>query len=255
MSQPIFVGQKGHAFAVGVPVAMVVTTFAYGIQRTMATLHRRGVRTTAATLTRRLRARLALIAPRPLRSERLSLRPVTRPLSAQQVAQVFAWSNDAEVLRWSGGAPADITLAEFRVQLEAKRREPQIEQRIFYLELPDGALIGRVGLFAIDWSRREGELGILVGREHWGQGYGRDAILLLLRHAFTNLSLQRVYLSTATDNVRAQRAFAACGFHITGPGQRYLPATGTWIEDGVGMEIMRPSDRHENKESVCENEA
>ncbi|MCB0159801.1 MAG: GNAT family N-acetyltransferase [Caldilineaceae bacterium] len=248
MSQPIFVGQTVQAFTVGVPVAMVVTTFAYGFQRTMDTLHRRGVRAAAATLARRLRARLDRVAPRPVRGERLSLRPVICPLSAQQVAQVFVWSNDAEVLSWSGGAPADISLDEFGAQLEAQRREPQIDQRIFYLELPDGALIGRVGLFAIDWSRREGELGILIGRDHWGKGYGRDAVLLLLRHAFSTLSLQRVYLSTATDNVRAQRAFAACGFQITGPGRRYLPATGTWIEDGVGMEIMRPSDRHEDKE-------
>ena len=48
-----------------------------------------------------------------------------------------------------------------------------------------GRLIGQCGLYRHDHFGRTVELGITIGaRDHWGRGYGREAVGLLVDHAF-----------------------------------------------------------------------
>ncbi|MFC6590720.1 GNAT family N-acetyltransferase [Deinococcus lacus] len=65
----------------------------------------------------------------------------------------------------------------------------------------------------------------------WSQGYGREAVLALLDWSFGG-RLDRVRLMTYGHNVRAQRAFLACGFREVGRSQ------GTPYDE-VYMEITR----------------
>ena len=99
-------------------------------------------------------------------------------------------------------------------------------------------MIGRIGCFAIDWDKKEGELGIVIGESAWwGQGYGRDAVTTLLRYVFETTPLQRINLFTFPENVRAQRCFAVCGFRVVGNTRRFSPDIGEF--DGIEMEITR----------------
>jgi RimJ/RimL family protein N-acetyltransferase len=57
---------------------------------------------------------------------------------------------------------------------------------------------------------------------HQSQGYGQQAIRLLLRHAFHDLGLQRVYLTVLDDNPRAIRAYEKCGFTVEGRLRKHV---------------------------------
>jgi RimJ/RimL family protein N-acetyltransferase len=170
--------------------------------------------------------------------DRIGLQPFEDDLTNEQVERVYHWSCDTELLALSGGTPLEISLPEFRDQLRSDRSYGPSNRRSFFIVTRSGELIGRIGCFAIDWNTREGELGIVIG-EHafWGQGYGRDAIMTLLRHLFHITTLERINLFTFQDNARAQRCFAACGFRALGTTRRFSPDIGEF--DGVEMEITR----------------
>lgn len=169
---------------------------------------------------------------------KIGLRPFEDPISDDEAACVYRWSRDAELLRWSGGTPTELSLAEFRERLRGDNRIPSDQRRAFLIVTRTNKLIGRIGCFALDWARRDGELGIVIGETaEWGKGYGRAAVLLLLPYLFETTPLERVYLFTYPDNVRAQRCFAACGFRSLGSARRFSAECGEY--DGVEMEITR----------------
>lgn len=72
------------------------------------------------------------------------------------------------------------------------------------------------------YTLRPGEnaarIGIVIGeRDQWGKGYGKDAVMTLLRYLFREKNIGRVELDTNFSNVRARRCFEACGFHTIEP--------------------------------------
>jgi RimJ/RimL family protein N-acetyltransferase len=173
----------------------------------------------------------------------VGLRPFEEPISDGEAVRVYRWSRDEELLRLSGGEPTDLTLEEFREQLRGDHQDLFDHRRMFFIltrpfDSVQGELIGRIGCFAIDWTRRDGELGIVIGEpSFWSRGYGRAAVTLLLRHLFETTLLDRIYLFTYPENMRAQRCFAACGFRSLGITRRFSVERGE--HDGVEMEITR----------------
>jgi RimJ/RimL family protein N-acetyltransferase len=168
----------------------------------------------------------------------VGLRSFEEPISDEEAARVYRWSRDEELLRLSGGEPTELTLAEFCEQLRGDHQDLFDHRRMFFILTRAHELIGRIGCFAIDWTRRDGELGIVIGEPtFWGKSFGRAAVTLLLRHFFETTLLERIYLFTYPENMRAQRCFAACGFRSRGTARRFSIERGE--HDGVEMEITR----------------
>ena len=78
-------------------------------------------------------------------------------------------------------------------------------------------------------------LGFWVGKPHWGQGYGGEAVGALLDMAFRFTDLDAVQASVAPNNLRARRVLQANGFTHGGSGLAPAPARGgpqfvEWLE-------------------------
>lgn len=160
-------------------------------------------------------------------------------MSDAEIARLYDWSRDPELLRLSGGTVTELDFEEFREHVRGERLYGPTNRRMFLIFARENLeLIGRTGIFAIDWNQRQAEFGIIIGeRAYQDRGYGRDAVSTLLHHMYTSSSLNLVYLYTFAENVRAQRAFAAVGFRVTSQGPRFTPDIGEF--DGVRMEITR----------------
>jgi len=82
------------------------------------------------------------------------------------------------------------------------------KSRIFAIETEKGVHIGNIGLHEIVYKDGKATLGIMIGEKgYWGQGYGSDALKALLRFAFEELNLHRLYLSVFDFNKRAIRCY------------------------------------------------
>ncbi|MDD3022483.1 MAG: GNAT family protein [Syntrophomonadaceae bacterium] len=86
----------------------------------------------------------------------------------------------------------------------------------------DNKLIGNCGLININNINRKAELGIFIAeKDYLNQGYGSEAISLLLAYGFNILNLNSIYLRCYSYNMRAARCYEKCGFK---PAGRYRQA-------------------------------
>jgi RimJ/RimL family protein N-acetyltransferase len=129
--------------------------------------------------------------------------------------RLFTWINDRELVVSS--APfRPVARADHDAWFAAIRQRSDV--RIFGIRLMDsGELIGSCQLHSIDGG--SAELQIRVGeRDQQGRGHGREAVELLLRHAFGELGLQRVTLHVFESNAAARAVYRKTGFReATGP--------------------------------------
>lgn len=171
-----------------------------------------------------------------LMGEKVILRSYDAGFSDEELARMYAWSHDPEVTRWSGTTPISQSLPDFARRFRRERFDTDRNQRLFAVLTKEGEMIGRVGCF--NTTKQEAELGIVIGEKaYWGQGYGREAIIVLLRHLFDTTDLQRVYLHTSSRNQRAQRCFVACGFRRLEPVKSFSFDQGEY--EDVEMEVWR----------------
>ena len=198
----------------------------------------REIKSTIILISIKITSILDLLKPQTIWGDRIGLRSIKAPLKDSAIKTIYQWSQDEEILRWTAGAPAELSLEDFRKQLHRDRWHPQQNQRLFYILTQSDELIGKIGLYSINWEKGEGELGISLDKQYWGKQYGRDAIKLLEWYIFAKTPISRIYLGTFKDNVRAQRAFAACGFRLIGAEDHLNPILGK-KEEGVIMEIRR----------------
>lgn len=172
------------------------------------------------------------------RGVKTALRPFTDSLSDAEIARVYGWSRDPDVLKWSGGSPLELSLAEFHERIERERSSPPTDRLMFFIVTLEGDIIGRIGCFGLADGAQSGELGVVIGeRAYWDRGFGRDAVSTMLGYLFRFKPLERVNLYTYPDNIRAQRSFAACGFRTLGTAQRFSSDLGEFT--GLEMQITR----------------
>ena len=122
---------------------------------------------------------------------------------------------DPEVTRWlESWAAAPYSEDDFTDFIG--RRDPStMNWAIECLE--DGAFIGATGLNRLDFRNRNCYWGIWIGPPgRWGRGYGTEACMLLVRYAFAQLGMEKVYLYVFDGNDRGRRAYEKAGFKLEG---------------------------------------
>ena len=73
-----------------------------------------------------------------------------------------------------------------------------------------------------------------------GQGYGREALLLVAAHLFEERGHHRLTIDPAADNEPAIRCYTAAGFRTVGVMRRYERGRDGSFHDGLLMELVRP---------------
>jgi RimJ/RimL family protein N-acetyltransferase len=81
------------------------------------------------------------------------------------------------------------------------------------IETREGVHIGGINLHRVHAEDRKAGLGIIIGaKDSWGRGYGGDAIETLLRFAFDEMNLNRVWLTVTAGHERGIACYRRCGF-------------------------------------------
>ena len=88
----------------------------------------------------------------------------------------------------------------------------------------DGTLLGDVGIIPVGMPLRGNppvEIGWLLGKEYWGQGYAPEAAQAWLDHAFNSLNLPEVVAWTTVTNLPSQRVMQKLGMS-TSPEDNFI---------------------------------
>lgn len=149
----------------------------------------------------------------PLETARLHLRPPAENDAPAIVTQAGEWA----VARYTAFIPhpyAETDARAFLAQAGERRRTGR--EILFAVERRgEPGLIGMVGATLAD-DGRTAELGYWLGRAHWGQGFGPEAIRRLVRLLVGTLGLARVTAGVMAENVPSMRALEKAGFSRAG---------------------------------------
>ncbi|MGD8399552.1 MAG: GNAT family protein [Bacillota bacterium] len=137
-----------------------------------------------------------------------------RPLKLQDLPQMALWNGDAELQFL-----VDCDLATDLGELECwyQKNVPDRNYQIYAIENFQGEVIGDLELDHICWRTRQAELRIRLGaKQYWGQGYGSEALRLILSFFLTQKRFERIYLKVYRFNRRAIRCYQKNGFKAVG---------------------------------------
>jgi len=152
--------------------------------------------------------------------KRIKLRKVTE----SDIKYFAVWWRDDKLARLTSGILdpiSDYKLSEYFADLYNNKKD------YHFMIVADDTTIGHISL-----SKREGdwyETQIVIGnKDYWGQGYGTEAIKLLMIEA-KKLNISKIFLEVRPTNTRAIKAYIKSGFIEAGkicyPNNKFLPET------------------------------
>jgi RimJ/RimL family protein N-acetyltransferase len=159
-------------------------------------------------------------------------RVLLRPIEKADLPRLRELIGDFEVSVLSSSGPiGPVSLAEFEARYVES--EPGKKDEFFFAIEVDGELIGQAGLHHIVQFDRHCELGIGLGRDFWGKGFGQDTVRTLVDYAFEHLNMNRVELYVLADDHRAIGAYLKAGFVEEGRLRQKA-----WVRGGYHDELV-----------------
>jgi ribosomal-protein-alanine N-acetyltransferase len=125
----------------------------------------------------------------------------------------------------------------FAARCGARDRERQLGGGYGFGIFVDGDLAGEINLSGIQRGPfQNAYVGYWIDESQAGQGYTPEAVAVVLRFAFEDLSLHRVQVAIIPRNQPSRRVAEKLGLREEGIALRYLEINGTW-EDHVRYAI------------------
>lgn len=159
--------------------------------------------------------------------------------SEEEIEKFSEWMNDFQVTDYIGRTSQIITYGAEKGYLE--NSEKNTNGRTFNIvNLEDDKLVGTVGLESISWIARSAVLGIFIGdKDFRSNGYGTEAIKLLLEYGFKYLNLHSIRLDLISINERAHKCYLKCGFKDTGLSREEIFMINyIWIYLKVSLKVI-----------------
>ena len=92
-------------------------------------------------------------------------------------------------------------------------------------------MIGYIHLFDLNWQVPAAELSFFLDREHVKSGIMTEALARVIRFAFRQLDLEKIYIKTLADNYDCQRLVRRVGFSREGDlRNEYRKPGGTLVD-------------------------
>jgi [ribosomal protein S5]-alanine N-acetyltransferase len=104
--------------------------------------------------------------------------------------------------------------------------------------LEDEIFIGTIGVFRINWKNSTCYVGISIHKDYQKQGYGSDAMKVLVNFIFEFININKIKLEVFSFNPVAIRSYEKCGFKTEGVLRSEVFRFGTFHDLHV-MGILR----------------
>ena len=146
------------------------------------------------------------------------------------LAALHAIFSDAQVMKYWSTLPHR-EIVQTRAFMDAVIGADPATSIEFVIEF-QGRVIGRAGFWRLP------EIGYLLHRDVWGQGFGSEAVAALLAHGFSHFGLSEAVADVDPDNTASLRLLAGLGFEETGRKKNTLQIGERWF-DSVYLRLTR----------------
>jgi len=104
------------------------------------------------------------------------------------------------------------------------------DKEIHLMICDDDKKIGMVSIFDIDHRVRKGEVGLWIAPDHWKQGYGTEAVRLIMEYGFDTLNLHRVFAAALRNNPGSLKIWEKLGFEKEGVSRDAAFVKGEYVD-------------------------
>lgn len=157
-----------------------------------------------------------------------------RPIETKDVGTFFKWESDyddeSDRLCDEIHFPSSYDSLMSRVEALSKRG-PSNDEFMWIIENKEGVTVGGINTF--DCNKRVGtfKYGLGIIREHWGQGYAKKAIHIILKYYFRELRYQKVTVYIYSFNERCMKLHESLGFQCEGRIRRAIFTNGNYYDE------------------------
>ncbi len=85
----------------------------------------------------------------------------------------------------------------------------------------DGKMIGVIDFHSIRYGD-VGEIGYVINKKYWNQGYVTEACKKIIEVGFNSVGLRIIQISHHVDNIGSRKVIEKCGFIYEGTNRKYL---------------------------------
>jgi ribosomal-protein-alanine N-acetyltransferase len=147
-----------------------------------------------------------------LETERLTLRPLTEA----DAGPMHRIMSDPDVMaHWDMAEIEDPDLTEAIIAGQVRSMDDGRACFWAITRTADSAFLGVCDLSDIDKWHHRGEIGFMLGRDAWGQGYGLEAMRTVVTQAAA-MGLRRLTARTHVGNHRSEQLLERLGFEAEG---------------------------------------
>ena len=158
-----------------------------------------------------------------LQTARLTLRPMT----TADAESLHAIMSDAEVMAfWDVSEIEDIELTTAILNGQLKQMKARKNAYWAMERTCDNTFVGCCDLSEIDRWHHRAEVGFIVAKRYWGDGYAQEAMSAVIDHAAQALKLRRLTARTHLGNIRSVRLLEKLGFRHEGLLRGYVDREG-----------------------------
>lgn len=144
-------------------------------------------------------------------------------IEAADMKYIYEWFKDSEFLRFYDYLPP-VPQTEDEVDKTFNDYENNVESEVFAIKLKENNhIIGIAGFDDIVKENKVATLFIGIGdKSIRGNGYGREALNLLLKHGFLELDFHRIQLNVLEFNLAAINLYEKFGFKREGTYREFV---------------------------------
>lgn len=139
-----------------------------------------------------------------------------RALEPDDYKTSVRWRNDDSVTSLLGGGKYFVS-NEIEKQWVQNTISQNKDIKLAICTVEENLYIGNVYLTNIDYISRKAHSHILIGNhDFWNDGYGTEAMRLLLDYAFNHKNLRRIEALVLEDNIASQKMHEKLGYKREG---------------------------------------
>ena len=158
------------------------------------------------------------------------------PLNIEDAEKYVEWFCDFKMTDGIGKSGSIMTLEAEKEWIDRTLKNNDLNFAIINSETDE--LIGNCGFANISYQNRIGTVGIFIGDENnRSNGYGTEALKLLLDYGFNYLNLNNIMLTVKSFNERAINCYKKVGFKELGRRRKSYFLNGRYYDD-VHMDIL-----------------
>jgi ribosomal-protein-alanine N-acetyltransferase len=133
-------------------------------------------------------------------------------LTLEQAPAVFAYASDPDIgglVAWSRHENLEATRRHVARSMVGYAEGGHYEWGL--IRRADEAFLGTCGFAELDVAHGVGEIGYVLARRYWGQGYATEAAAAVLQFGFVRLGLRAIEAQAFPENVASLRVMAKLG--------------------------------------------